>query len=251
MKINLKGLTAGVLIIGDEILSGRTQDVNLQAISQHLEEFGIRVIEVRVIPDERDYIAEAVRTFSEKYKYVFTTGGIGPTHDDITAASVAYAFGLKNIVNEEALKAMTDAYGKDKINSGHVQMASMPEGSELIYNSVSIAPGFKIKNVFVMAGIPNIMRVMLESAGSFLERGPKMQTTTIECFCRESRIAKLLEDLQTKYDEDVEIGSYPFRKDEHLGTNLVLRSTNSEALVKASSELYDALMAEDYKTRYL
>lgn len=251
MKINLKGLTAGVLIIGDEILSGRTQDVNLQAISQHLEEFGIRVIEARVIPDDKEYIAEAVRHFSNKYTYVFTTGGIGPTHDDITAASVAYAFDLPNIVNAEALKTMTDVLGKDKINSGHVQMASMPEGAELVCNSVSVAPGFKIKNVFVMAGIPHIMKVMLESAGAFLERGPKMQSKTIECFCRESLIVKLLEDLQNKYDEDVEIGSYPFRNDEDLGTNLVLRSTNPESLTNVSDELFEALRTQGYKTRYL
>jgi molybdenum cofactor synthesis domain-containing protein len=251
MKINLKGLTAGVLIIGDEILSGRTQDVNLQAISKHLEEFGIRVIEARVIPDDRDYIAEAVRDFSAKYKYVFTTGGIGPTHDDITAASISYAFGLKNVVNAEALQTMTDAYGKDRINSGHIQMASMPEGAQLVCNSVSVAPGFKIKNVFVMAGIPHIMKVMLESADSFLERGPRMQSKTIECFCRESLIAKLLESLQNKYEEDVEIGSYPFRQGEELGTNLVLRSTNPDSLTNVSHELFEALMAEGYKTRYL
>ena len=238
MKLKENTLTAGVIIIGNEILSGRTKDQNINTLAVFLEERGIRLVEVRVIPDVHAFIAETVKTLSDKYTYVFTTGGIGPTHDDITAESISMGFDQKHMINKEALSDMEKFYGKENMTEGHLRMATMPKDAELIYNKISIAPGFKLKNVFVLAGIPNVMKAMLESTKPYLETGEKMHAHTIKCYCRESAIYKMLHDLQDKYDDHVEIGSYPFKEGEKdYGTNLVLRSQAPYELEKATDEL--------------
>lgn len=246
MKLKKNTLTAAIIIIGNEILSGRTKDQNLNVISLFLEERGIRVVEARVIPDTHDFISQTVKEMSDKYTYVFTTGGIGPTHDDITPESVSMAFNQKHIIHPEARADMAKHYGDENLNEARLRMATMPEDAELIYNKISFAPGFKIKNVFVMAGIPHIMKAMLESVADYLDNGDKIHSYTIKCHCKESDIAKMLADLQHKYDDHIEIGSYPFKEEEIYGTNLVLRSTNQDELSSAGNDLMTLLKNEHY-----
>jgi molybdenum cofactor synthesis domain-containing protein len=240
-------VTAALLVIGDEILSGRTKDKNIGHIADHLTAIGIQLKEVRIVPDVEDEIVGAVNTLRAKYTYLFTTGGIGPTHDDITADAVAKAFGVGIDVDERALTPMKAYYaGRGiELTPARMRMARLPFGSELVENSVSVAPGFKIDNVIVMAGVPNIMHVMLDAATKFLKTGKKMLSVGIDLHRPEGEIAAMFEAHQKRYPE-VPMGSYPFVRDGKPGTQLVLRSTDATLLAQAESELKMQLAARGW-----
>lgn len=237
-------ITAALMVIGDEILSGRTKDKNIGYIADHLTAIGIQLKEVRVVPDEEKEIVDAVNALRARYTYVFTTGGIGPTHDDITADCIAKAFGVPIDIDPRALAIMKPAYEKRgvELTPARLRMARLPEGSELVQNSISTAPGFKIGNVVVMAGIPSIMQVMLDAVTPMLKTGHKMQSETIELFRPEGEIADMFGAHQKEFP-DVSMGSYPFNKDGRYGTHLVLRSTSPERLGQAFSDLKSKLAA--------
>ncbi|MET0193318.1 MAG: molybdopterin-binding protein [Hyphomicrobiaceae bacterium] len=240
-------VTAALLVIGDEILSGRTKDKNIGHIADHLTGIGIQLKEVRIVPDVEDEIVAAVNALRAKYTYLFTTGGIGPTHDDITADAVAKAFGVGIDVDERALTPMKAYYaGRGiELTPARMRMARLPFGSELVENSVSIAPGFKLDNVIVMAGVPNIMHVMLDAATKFLKTGKKMLSVGIDLNRPEGEIAAMFEAHQKRYPE-VPMGSYPFMRDGKPGTQLVLRSTDATLLARAESELKMQLAARGW-----
>lgn len=235
--------TASLLIIGNEILSGRTQDKNLNYIAKSLSDIGIRFMEARVIPDIPENIIEAVNTLRNKYDYVFTTGGIGPTHDDITTDCVAKAFKLEAIEHPDAINRLLNFYDNDpnKLTEARRRMARVPEGAQLIDNPISSAPGYRIENVFVMAGIPNVMQAMMDSARSLLNKGAVILSQEISAYVSESVIAEGLGIIQNKYPE-TDIGSYPFVKGNRFGTSIVIRSENKDLLEitsKAVKELLD------------
>jgi molybdenum cofactor synthesis domain-containing protein len=240
-------VTAALLVIGDEILSGRTKDKNIGHIADHLTAIGIQLKEVRIVPDVEDEIVGAVNALRAKYTYLFTTGGIGPTHDDITADAVAKAFGVGIDVDERALTPMKAYYaGRGiELTPARMRMARLPFGSELVENSVSIAPGFKLDNVIVMAGVPNIMHVMLDAATKFLKTGKKMLSVGIDLHRPEGEVAAMFEAHQKRYPE-VPMGSYPFVRDGKPGTQLVLRSTDATLLAQAESELKMQLAARGW-----
>ena len=221
-------MKAALIIIGNEILSGRTKDKNLAYLAEWLNEIGIQLYEVRVIRDDEKEIIDCVNLLRKKFDYVFTTGGIGPTHDDITTESIAKAFGVELETNSEALKILQGYYKKGDLNEARLKMTLLPIGAELVENPVTKAPGFKMDNVFVMAGIPSIMQGMLEGARVFLETGTKMSSKSIDVFMPESFVATELSQIQDNY-LNVEIGSYPFNKDGKFGTSLVMRSTDLAA----------------------
>ena len=226
-------VTAAVLVIGNEILSGRTQDANIAYVAAGLEKLGIRLREARVVPDIEGEIVQAVNALRERYHYVFTSGGIGPTHDDITAASIAVAFGVKLIRHPDAVSALSAHYDPGKLTPARLRMADVPEGAILIDNPVSRAPGFQIGNVFVMAGVPAILRAMFDGLASRLSGGERMLQHTISCGLAEGAIAAELEAIQHRF-ESVEIGSYPYFRDGRFGTSLVLRSTEPTLLADAA-----------------
>ena len=230
--------TAAIIIIGNEILSGRTLDINTQEIALRLGENGINLIETSTIPDDRQMIIDVVRKFSAKYDYVFTTGGIGPTHDDITAEAVAAAFNLPYTRNQEIYEILKEYYAEmgEALNSAREKMAYIPESSELVYNDATRVPGFVTNNVFSMAGIPNIMKSMLQSVLPDLKKGVVVKSQSIEVMIGESKIAVQFEELQKKYP-NVDMGSYPFTKDGVNGTVLVLRSIDYEDIEKSFQEL--------------
>src|SRR5262247_4670349 len=231
-------VTAGILVIGDEILSGRTKDKNIGFIAEYLTNIGIDLKEVRVVADDETDIIAALDALRRRYTYVFTTGGIGPTHDDITADSVAKAFGVGIDVDERALAPMRAYFERRgvELTPARMRMARIPFGAELVENSVSIAPGFMLGNVIVMAGIPNIMQVMLEAATKHLKTGKKMLSAAMDLHRPEGEIADLFAALQKRYP-DVPMGSYPFQRDGRPGTQLVLRSTDPARLSQAENEL--------------
>ncbi len=235
-----KIVTAALIIIGDEILSGRTQDKNLAHLAIFLNDCGIRLQEVRVIPDVKEMIAETVNHCRAAFDYVFTTGGIGPTHDDITADSIAYAFDCDLHFHPDAMRAMEDHYGRDKFTDARKRMARVPEGATLIENEVSIAPGFQIENVFVLAGVPMVMQAMLPHLKHRLTGGKPVLSQTVVAFTGESNVAELLTDLQNR-SPAVAIGSYPFFREGRLGTSLVVRSTDETAITKAIKGLQTSL----------
>ena len=229
---------AAVIIIGNEILSGRTLDINTQEIALRLGEVGVSLVETRTIADDRTMIIDTVRELSSKYDYIFTTGGIGPTHDDITAEAIAAAFNMGYTRSDEIYNILKNHYDKigEKLNSAREKMAYIPESSKLLHNDATMVPGFVTNNVFVMAGIPNIMKSMLKSAIPMLKKGAIIQSKTLEVMLGESKIAISFEELQNKYKE-VEMGSYPFTRNGNHGTALVLRSANYESLDNAFAEL--------------
>jgi molybdenum cofactor synthesis domain-containing protein len=228
--------TAAIIIIGNEILSGRTLDINTQEIALRLSEIGVSLVETRTIADDRTMIIDTVQELSSKYDYIFTTVGIGPTHDDITAE--ATAFNVSYVRSDEIYNILKNYYDKmgEKLNSAREKMAYIPESSKLLHNDATMVPGFVINNVFVMAGIPNIMKAMLKSAIPMLKKGTVIQSKTLEVMLGESKIAISFEELQNKYKE-VEMGSYPFTRNGNHGTALVLRSSNYYSLDKAFAEL--------------
>ena len=229
-------MKAALIIIGNEILSGRTKDKNLAYLAEWLNEIGIQLYEVRVIRDDEKEIIDCVNLLRKKYDYVFTTGGIGPTHDDITTESIAMAFNVELETNPEALKILQSYYKEGELNEARLKMTLLPKGAELVENPVTKAPGFKMENVFVMAGIPSIMQGMLEGAKAFLKIGNKMTSRSIDVFMPESYVAEELSKMQDNYPE-VEIGSYPFNKEGQFGTSLVMRSANLDTLECCASDV--------------
>jgi molybdopterin-biosynthesis enzyme MoeA-like protein len=201
-----------------------------------LNEIGIQLSEVRVIRDEEEEIIDTVNLLRQKYNYVFTTGGIGPTHDDITSESIAKAFSVELEVNPQALAILKEYYKDSELTEARMKMTKIPKGAELVENPVSKAPGFKMENVFVMAGIPKIMQGMLEGAKTHLSRGDPVQSESIDVFMPESFIAEELSKFQDQFRE-VEIGSYPFNKDGKYGTSLVMRSSDSKKLSDCKVQL--------------
>ena len=233
-------ITAAILVIGDEILSGRTKDANVNYMACHFTKIGIRLMEVRVVGDEEAAIIEALDGLRKKFDYVFTTGGIGPTHDDITAPTVAKALDVRLNIDDRAIDMMKLKYSDHELNDVRLRMARIPEGAQLIENTVSFAPGFMIENIIVLAGVPAIMQVMLDAVTPKLRVGKKIYSTTLIHPHPESTVATALEELQEIY-KDVSVGSYPFFKDGSLGTQLVLRSVNIDSLNTAKESLSQRL----------
>jgi molybdenum cofactor synthesis domain-containing protein len=232
--------TACVLIIGNEILSGKTQDTNLQFLGFELAKLGIRLAEGRVVRDEPEAIIGHLNECRRTFTYVFTTGGIGPTHDDITAECVAEAFGVPLVLNEDAVLRLQR--GGRPLNEARLKMARVPEGAELVENPVSNAPGFRIGNVFVLAGIPSIARAMFASAVPMLVRATPILSASLDAYLREGDFAEALELIQQRHPT-VEIGSYPFNREGQLGATLVARGTDGPLLAKVVQEIA-AAMAE-------
>lgn len=221
-------VTAAVLIIGNEILSGRTQDTNLAYLARKLNEYGIQIRQARVVPDiERD-IVEAVNALRERHDYVFTTGGIGPTHDDITADSIAAAFGVDLVVSPEIAALLERRPAPPEIMASRMRMARIPRGAGLIDNPLG-PPGFHIGNVYVMAGIPRVMQQMIDSLAGKLRRGATMRSRSVTAYLPESQVARRLGQIQQQWPQ-IDIGSYPFQRDNRYGTTLVMRGSDNAAL---------------------
>lgn len=232
-------VTAAVLVIGNEILSGRTQDANLSFIARRLTDLGIRLREARVVPDIEEEIISAVDALRARYDLVFTTGGIGPTHDDITSACVAKAFGVALERNPEAVRRLEAHYADPSLlNEARLRMAAIPAGAELIDNPVSAAPGFRIGNVHVLPGVPSIMQAMFDGLAARLAGGPPIHARTVNCTLPEGTIAEGLGALQGRWPQ-IEIGSYPWFRNRQFGVSLVLRGTDVEAVGAAAAELCD------------
>lgn len=234
--MNDKIVTAAVLVIGNEILSGRTKDANLNYIATELNAIGVRLLEARVVADVPAAIVKAVNELRAAYDYVFTTGGIGPTHDDITSECVAKAFGVPLIKDPRAVKLLTEHYGEANLTEARLRMAQLPDGAILVDNPISTAPGFQIGNVFVLAGVPAICRAMFDGIKGRLQVGDKVHSATISAFVGEGVIAKGLGALQDRYPE-LEIGSYPFFRQGRFGASFVLRGTKTDAIRAAADEL--------------
>lgn len=237
---------ASLLIIGDEILSGRTKDANLAYLADWLNENGIQLGEVRVVPDVETEIADAVNALRVKYDYLFTTGGIGPTHDDITVDSIAAAFGVPVVIHAEAYKRMEAHYGAENFTEARKRMTRVPEGAELVDNPVSIAPGICIENVFIMAGVPQIMQAMLEDIRPHLRVGRKVWTQSLTVHAAESKIADELGIIQDA-NPDTSIGSYPFYTGGY-GTKIVVRSADTDAVAKAMNAVQSLCFAKRFET---
>jgi len=233
-----KIVTAALLVIGDEILSGRTADRNIHYVAEHMTRVGIRLKEVRVVPDEEDAIVSAVNELRARYTYLFTTGGIGPTHDDITADAVAKALGVGIGHDERALALLHAFFAKRKLEPtpARLRMARIPHGASLIRNAISVAPGFRFGNVIVLAGVPEVMQVMLDDITPQLDTGAVMQTTTIKLNRAEGEVADIFAAHQKTFP-DVTMGSYPSFSDGRISTQLVLRSIDSKRLSAATSAL--------------
>ena len=227
---------ASILIIGNEILSGRTQDTNTSTIATWLNSIGVSVTEVRVIPDAEEKIVETLNFLRSKYDYVFTTGGIGPTHDDITAQSVSKAFGIKYEAHKEAFKILEEYYEPGKFNDGRQKMAWMPENANLILNPTSGAPGFNVENVFSLPGVPSILKSMLGGLTNKIVGGEPIKSLTISLRTVESEIANSLTKVQ-KDNQDVEIGSYPFFHAGKLGVSIVIRSEDQSKIDNCNSQI--------------
>ncbi len=235
-------VTAALLVIGDEILSGRTKDKNIGTVADHLTGIGIRLKEVRVVPDEEEEIIAAVNALRSRYDYLFTTGGIGPTHDDITADAVAKAFGVPIDVDERAVALLLERIPRADLNEARLRMARIPAGADLVENSVSKAPGFFLGNVIVMAGVPRIMEAMLTAVTPRLRTGRRLLSATIDAQTKEGDVAPVLTATQKAFP-DVQMGSYPYEGNGRFGALLVLRSTNAERLEEAADALRAALGA--------
>jgi molybdenum cofactor synthesis domain-containing protein len=235
--------TAALVVVGDEILSGRTQDKNIAQVATWLGVQGIRLREVRVVPDDMDAIIEAVNTLRARNDYLFTTGGIGPTHDDITVDAVAAALGVDVVIHPKA-RAILDSYYATRggLNDARLRMARVPDGADLIENKVSGAPGIRAGNVFLMAGVPGITAQMLDSLTGQLEGGLPLLSTTIGCWVAESEIADLLRETEKAF-EGVQIGSYPFFREGRTGANFVIRSVSEDQLGACAEELERGLGA--------
>jgi molybdenum cofactor synthesis domain-containing protein len=245
--------TAGLLVIGDEILSGRTKDVNIAATAEFCTDLGIALMEVRVVADIEDDIVAAVNALRARYTYTFTTGGIGPTHDDITADAIAKAFGVALPINDQARALLEERWKTQgtEVTSARLRMARIPEGADLIINTVSAAPGFRIENVHVMAGVPMIMKAMLEAIAPTLKGGNKMHSVSVLCPVGEGAIGDAFGKLQEQFP-DVKMGSYPQFGKERPSTDLVLRSADEARLAIAADAvraMVDAAVARSLKEK--
>ncbi|PTM42455.1 competence/damage-inducible protein A [Bosea sp. 124] len=239
-------VTAAILVIGDEILSGRTKDKNIGYIAEYLTNIGIELREVRVVADVEEEIVAALNALRSRYSYVFTTGGIGPTHDDITADSVAAAFGVSIDHDPRAIAMLSERFPPDQLNEARLRMARIPAGAELIANSVSKAPGFNIGNVYVMAGVPSIMQAMLDVVAPTLKTGVKILSDTVRAGLREGDIGTALAEV-AKAHPDVSIGSYPFFSETGPDTNVVVRSRDADKLAEAMVAVKAMIQSERAK----
>ena len=239
-----KEFTSAILIIGNEILSGRTVDKNTSFIAKWLGDLGISVEEVKIIPDKEDIIITSLNELRKKYQYVFTTGGIGPTHDDITSESVAKAFGKKYEYNKEAYAILEKYYANSDFNEGRKKMARMPETASLIYNKQGSAPAFSIENVFVLPGIPSYVELMLPQLKDVLISGKKIISVSIDAKIRESSVAVDLSKIQDKYP-NIDIGSYPYSKEGGFGTILVMRGIDNAEINRCKEEVKEMVKKFD------
>jgi molybdenum cofactor synthesis domain-containing protein len=248
LTIEPRQWTAALVVIGDEILSGRTEDRNVAQVATWLNQQGIRLAEVRVVPDDAERIAEAVNRLRTRHDYLFTTGGIGPTHDDITVDAIAAGFGVDVIIDPRAKRILEDYY-RDRpggLNEARLRMARVPEGAELIPNPSSGAPGIRMENVYILAGVPHIAASMLEALTGKLEGGRPMVSVTVGARAPESEVADLLRETQAAHP-GVAIGSYPFFKDGGYGANFVIRSEDGALAERTGSELADRLREAGYE----
>ena len=234
--MNKNKIQAAIIIIGNEILSGRTQDTNTSTLAIWLNSIGVKISEVVIIPDIENKIVETINNLRNSYDYVFTTGGIGPTHDDITAQSVSKAFGLKYEIHKEAFKILEAYYKPGEFNEGRQKMVWMPKGAELILNPTSGAPGFNIENVFCLPGVPSILKSMLGGLKNKILGGEPILSHTISLRTVESEIADSLKKVQEQ-NKDVEIGSYPFFHAGKLGVSIVIRSEEQTKINKCSLQI--------------
>ena len=235
--------TAALIVIGDEILSGRTHDMNIAQVASWLQVQGIRLMEVRVVPDVEERIGEAVNALRTTHDYLFTTGGIGPTHDDITVDAIAAALGVPVVVHPKA-RAILEAYYATRggVTEARLRMARVPDGAELIENQISGAPGIRCGNIFILAGVPHIATMMLEALSGRLQGGQPLLSRTIGCWAPESEVADLLGATEAAHDS-CQIGSYPFFKDGRVGANFVIRSTDEARLEACAADLLGRLQA--------
>jgi len=236
--MNKKEIIAGIIIIGNEVLSGRTQDLNTSTLSLWLNSLGIHVQEVRVIPDIEQIIIDTVNELRNKFNYVFTTGGIGPTHDDITAESISKAFNLEYSFHKEAFSILEKYYDPGEFNEGRQKMAKMPTTANLILNPTSGAPGFNVENVFCLPGVPSILKSMIGGLNNVLVGGDPILSKTINLRTYESEIAKPLTDVQNN-NNNVEIGSYPFFRAGKLGVSIVLRSVDKKKIDECNEQILE------------
>ena len=238
-------VTAALIVIGEEILSGRTQDANIAYIAAYLTRIGISLREVRVVADVEAEIVAAVNELRARSTYVFTTGGIGPTHDDVTTDAIAKAFGVEVVVDPEAVAAMRRHFSEHELTPARLRMARVPEGATLIDNAISRAPGYMIGNVIVMAGVPRIMQVMLDAVSPRLAKGRPMLARSVRIDAPEGDVAPGLAELQAAHP-DVQIGSYPFFENKRLGTYVVLRSCDASKVEAAQTELWKLIHKEGF-----
>ena len=237
---NKKEVNAAILIIGNEILSGRTKDLNTSTISSWLNGIGIRVLEVRVVPDVEEKIISSLNELKKNFSYVFTSGGIGPTHDDITAETVSKCFDLKYEIHQNAYKILEKYYGKENFNEGRQKMVWMPSNANLILNPASGAPGFNIENVFCLPGVPSILQSMLPELKNKLVGGNPILSKTISLKTIESEIAKSLKDVQNN-NKDVDIGSYPFFRKGKIGVSIVMMSESQSKIDICNSQILNLI----------
>jgi molybdenum cofactor synthesis domain-containing protein len=242
---NDPSITAALVVIGEEILSGRTADANTAYIAAYLTRIGIQLREVRVVPDGEEEIAAAVNALRARFDYVFTTGGIGPTHDDVTTDAIAKAFGVGVVTDPEAVAALRKQFSEEDLTPARLRMARVPAGASLIDNAISRAPGYMIGNVVVMAGVPRIMQVMLDAVTPRLRKGRPMLSRSVRVEAPEGDVAPGLAALQAAHP-DVQIGSYPFFQNERLGTYVVLRATDAARLEGAEKALWILIGKEGF-----
>ncbi len=233
---NKKEITAGIIIIGNEVLSGRTKDINTSTLAKWLNSLGIEVKEVRIVPDDETAIIHTVNFLRERFTYIFTTGGIGPTHDDITAETISKAFDIEYGFHKEAYSILEKYYKPGEFNEGRQKMAKMPTTAKLILNPTSGAPGFYVENVFCLPGVPSILQSMIGGLNNILIGGDPILNITISLRTVESEIAKAIAEIQDK-NNDVDIGSYPFFRAGKLGVSIVLRSSSKKKLEICKSDI--------------
>ena len=243
--------TAGIILIGNELLSGQTVDLNLNYIAKKLFDHGIDLCETIVIPDREEEIIRVVQEYSNRFTYVFTTGGIGPTHDDITSETLSKAFGRKHVRNEQAYQILVEKYGEENLTDSRGRMTMMPEGVELILNDSMGAPGFRVENVFVMAGVPTIMHAMFKNVLTAIPKGEKRQKVIISCQVYESRLAPGLHQIQDEYPK-IEIGSYPHWADEKpSGVRIAITGRDLKAFDETKKRVLDLCRSFDEKAHCL
>tara|TARA_B100000401_G_scaffold194957_1_gene131463 strand:- start:900 stop:1652 length:753 start_codon:yes stop_codon:yes gene_type:complete len=241
-----KEILAGIVIIGNEILSGRTKDTNTSCLALWLNSIGVKVAEVRVIPDKESKIVDTVNTLRKKFNYIFTSGGIGPTHDDITAQSISKAFDLEYEIHKEGYKILESYYKPGEFNEGRQKMIWMPRNAKLILNPTSGAPGFSVENVYCLPGVPSILKSMLGGLTNDIVGGDPILSKTISLNTVESEIANSLTKVQNN-NQDVEIGSYPFFHAGKLGVSIVIRSTNQNKIDNCTSQILSFVSEKNIK----